>query len=206
MTSTPEPSPDRTAIRFTGMGDYIAAIPALLGFYPERSIVLLGHDDATCQTGPTARFDLVLTPGGDLAPPCHTGIAEMVRLCKQQGAQRMFCVVVDDRPIDAALPAITDRLVKSLAAEGDDDWDADLVDLFVIRRIAVDERWTCAHGDAGRLPDPEINEATLARMLDGRPVQRSRSELVERLTEEGRGVTEADCRAAGRPRRGGGRR
>ena len=44
------------AMKIDSLGDLVAAVPALLGFYPTRSVVLLAHDEVTGRIGATAEY------------------------------------------------------------------------------------------------------------------------------------------------------
>lgn len=78
------------AMKIDSLGDLLAAVPALLGFYPTRSVVLLAHDEVTGRIGATARTDLEVTRSGGLRKDCRTHIAEAVGLLRRQGADRLF--------------------------------------------------------------------------------------------------------------------
>ncbi|MDF0532142.1 DUF4192 domain-containing protein [Tsukamurella sp. 8F] len=195
-------------VRLSEPGDLLAALPGLIGFYPERSMVLIGYDEVTRWTGPVARFDLVLDGEGGLTSAGHRGIADTVRLCKRYGALRILAAVVDDRVTPPVMERIHDRLLVALMADGDGDWDAELEDLFLVRRIAEGELWVCTHGGRGRLPDPGISPVTLARVVDGGSIHSSRTELAAHFAETGPGIGWAQCIAAERAvrrRRGEGR-
>lgn len=60
--SSSDHPPTTTPGKLTGPGDLIAALPGILGFYPQESVVLVGldhHSDPRCATlGPVMRADL----------------------------------------------------------------------------------------------------------------------------------------------------
>ena len=184
---------DTHALKIDSVGDLLAAVPALVGFYPERSVVVLAHDDVTGRIGATARIDLGLTRAGALRADCRRHLAEALRLLRQQGAERLFCVVVDDRSLTKATPAIVQCLEGLLPADDTSDVDIVLIDLIFVPAVAAGARWLCRHGETGRVADPHTSPATLAAALEGRPVRGSRSDLLDLVAEEGEGVLPGEC-------------
>ncbi|WP_238218772.1 DUF4192 domain-containing protein [Tsukamurella pulmonis] len=184
------------AMKIDSVGDLVAAVPALLGFYPERSVILLAHDDVTRRIGATARTDLGLTRVGDLRKDARAHLTEAVGMLRAQGADRLFCLVVDDRPLVRATPALMQVLEdagrSSIVAEP----DLEIVDVLIVERIAYGQRWLCGHGESGALPDPESSPVMLAAVMEGRIIHRSRTELTAQLAEEGTGIVADRCRDA----------
>ncbi|WP_159103255.1 DUF4192 domain-containing protein [Tsukamurella sp. 1534] len=181
-------------LRLDSVGDVLAAVPALLGFYPTRSVVLLAHDEVTRRIGATARVDLGLTRAGTLRVDCRRHLGAAVRLLRQQGVDRLLCVVVEERSLAKATPALVHALEEHLRAVDADEEDLELLDLIFVPVLAGGERWVCRHGESGRMADPADSPATLAAAFAGRPVRRSRDELIGLLAEEGPGVGEVRCR------------
>ncbi|NKY18088.1 DUF4192 domain-containing protein [Tsukamurella spumae] len=185
-----------TAMKIDSVGDLLAAIPALLGFYPDRSVVLLAHDEVTGRIGATARIDLGLTKAGDLRKDCRRHLGEAVRLLRIQGADRVFCVVVDDRPLVRATPALLQVLQQYARSRSLAEPDLEIEDVMLLPRVAAGERWVCRHGESGAVPDPETSPVMLAALVEGRTVHRSRSALTDLLAEEGAGIVADRCRDA----------
>ncbi|MET8997197.1 DUF4192 domain-containing protein [Amycolatopsis sp. NPDC004169] len=161
----------------------VASIPALLGFVPHDSLVLLSaltHEQGKVSTGPIARIDLAhIThdPGdavkqfnrlcGDLPVLCVTGI--LVR------------TVDDNAATDDSLPlrAEVDTVVARLAEHGFID-----VDVVHVPAIAEGARWR-SYLDADRtgvLPDSATTPAAVAAVAAGRTIAASRDELAARFT------------------------
>lgn len=177
-------------------GDLIAAVPALLGFYPTRSVVLLAHDEVTRRIGATARTDLGRNRAGGLRKDCRTHIAEAVRLLRAQGADRLICVAIDDRPLGVVVPGLLQVLEDAARSREPADPDLEIADVIMLGRIAAGERWLCRHGESGALPDPGTSPAMLAAVVDGRTVHASRDALTDLLALDGPGVVADRCRDA----------
>ncbi|MFR9750332.1 DUF4192 domain-containing protein [Nocardia sp. 004] len=178
-------------------GDLIAAVPAMLGFTPERSLVVfvLRHEVA----GPAVveavvRFDL----------DAHdTPATTVARICAQDGATEVLAVVVDDRvpetdsdrrhcaarhPADGHRGDVSaDTLGRQLAAYG-----ISLGGVWAVRAIEAGQRWWALAGPDrhGMLRDPAASLVAVSHVLDGRPIRGFRSELVELVAVDPQAHTE----------------
>ena len=175
-------APDRSAARSTPSpplrvgtpGELVAAVPALIGFHPNESLVVIG-------TGGASGRRIGLTLRVDLPPPEH--VIELA------------AVVVDslfaDTPSGAAVIVIADGPEGAPPA-------ADLVDLVVTRLEAreVDvhtvlwasgtaggSHWRCydACACAGTVPDPATTATMAAAVAGGQVVLPDRAALVGRV-------------------------
>jgi hypothetical protein len=161
----------------------VASLPALLGFIPGDSLVLitaLTNDDGSVTTGPLTRIDLTRLTGhaddcvrqftrqcGDLPVLCVTGI--VVR------------TVDEDNAGDDLLPlrADVDTVVTKLADHGFTD-----VDLVHVPAVAEGARWR-SYRDTDRtgvLPDPAATAAAAAAVAAGHIIAASREDLAARFT------------------------
>lgn len=183
-------------MKINSIGDVLAATPALLGFFPARSVVLLALDDSTGRIGASARTDLGLARGGGLRKDCRRYIGEALQLLRSQGADRVFCVVVDDRSLAKATSALVQTLEHHSLARSITDEDIEITDLLFVPRLAVGERWVCKHGESGAMPDPHASPVMLAAVVEGRTIYRSREELTVQFAEEGPGIVADRCRDA----------
>ncbi|MFT4043868.1 MAG: DUF4192 domain-containing protein [Gordonia sp. (in: high G+C Gram-positive bacteria)] len=175
----------------------LTAIPALLGFLPERSLILVDlgsggrvgtimrHDlDLYADGSPSGEMAAVIgTLGGILASGIHSGGS------RSGGGQRsvVVAVICDDR-----FDATDIRYRPTLAMV--DDRCADFGGLahgFILPRFVAGTRWhrTWSHGvggvgeHAGVLGDPRSCPTALARAVaDGRRILHSRSEMRAMLT------------------------
>jgi hypothetical protein len=160
----------------------VASLPALLGFIPDDSLVLISaliNDDGSVTIGPLARIDLTRLTGhaedcarhfnrqcGDLPVSCVIGI--VVRTVVRESA-------------DGSLPRRTDvdSVIEQLAEHGFTD-----VDVVHVPAVADGARW-CSYRDAGRtgvLPDPAATAAAAAAVAAGHTIAASREDLAARFT------------------------
>ncbi|GAC68915.1 DUF4192 domain-containing protein [Gordonia soli] len=190
-----------TTDRRQGMFDpttLLTALPALLGFIPERSIILIAFaaDDSICAT---MRHDLVLTPAGAPHRSMPVLLRELGEICVRYAATSVLLVIVDDRypgddPRYRRIAAVADR---HLAASGGvyaaffaDDltegrpwrtiWHpTDDLDRFpppIVMPAGVDE--------AGFVRDPHTSATAMREAItSGRRILAKRSEMVAMLSE-----------------------
>lgn len=169
-----ESTPDYPAdprLRVDRPGELIAALPAMLGFVPERSLVVA----VLCRPSPGAataieavvRFDLEA-----VSDPRHreqfTECLESI--CAREQATGVLAVLVEDRPVLARAGALLDRLgATGIAVRG--AWS--------VPAIAAGARYRSLFDPTagGRVPDPASSPVALARVLDGKQIRRSRREL-----------------------------
>ncbi|MGW4848697.1 DUF4192 domain-containing protein [Nocardia brasiliensis] len=180
-------------------GDLIAGVPAMIGFAPERSLVVLvlravpDRDDGAIIDA-VMRFDLDQEGGrGRLR-------AEQVARCVAQvsahdDVAEVLAVVVDDRSVEPDLcgsdivarcgigrfDMLVAALARRLAAQ-----DIALAGAWAVREIQPGERWWSLFGEqrSGLLADPATSAVALSQVLDGRPVLGSRAELAAMVTED----------------------
>ncbi|CAN3128503.1 DUF4192 domain-containing protein [Mycobacterium sp. smrl_JER01] len=165
MATTPRPESalDRP-------GALIAALPAVLGFVPEKSLVLVTVEDG--HMGAVLRADL------DDPPPDQ--LCQLAELAAASGAESAMAVIVDD--IGAGCPMCADehgRIAGELTVELDAQ-GVELIAAHVVAAIAAGERWYCADGcgRSGVVEDPAASPTAVAAVLDGRRLYGRRDELV----------------------------
>ncbi|MFJ9782533.1 DUF4192 domain-containing protein [Amycolatopsis sp. NPDC101161] len=143
----------------------LAAIPALIGFVPTDSLVIVAavvHADGTVRAGRISRFDLDLAmrlPG--------MVVTTLSRALGGQPVRRLTGAVVHDNssatndlPYRAQLHELTHRLHEAGFTN---------VELLHVPAFTAGAVWSC-YGDAdhtGTLPDPAISPATTERVLHG---------------------------------------
>ncbi|WP_327150532.1 DUF4192 domain-containing protein [Nocardia sp. NBC_01329] len=171
-------------------GDLLAAIPAMLGFRPERSLVL-----AVLCASPTAesavidlvvRFDLRHPDTGSPAA-IDTLAAAATRVCARPGVVGVLVVLVDDERYDdeqalrQRVPVLGE-LEKQLSARS-----VPIRGGWAARSISAGQPWWSVTGlpRRGRISDPVASTVTLGRVLEGRPIRRSRSELTGLVAADG---------------------
>jgi hypothetical protein len=155
--------------RFSRPGALIAALPAVLGFVPERSLVLvsLEHGDM----GAVMRADLSKVLDGDLS--------HLAELASASGADSVVAVIVDAE--GAGCPMcnqdyrdLCDELTSALSVHGLELYAGHVVD-----RVEAGGRWHCVDGCGafGAVEDPMASPLAAAAVLDGRRLYRRRADL-----------------------------
>ncbi|MFB7875206.1 DUF4192 domain-containing protein [Nocardia sp. NPDC056064] len=166
----------RRLLRVADAGELIAALPAMLGFVPERSLVVaVLHGPG--QVGGAAieavvRFDL--DGAGDPRhieqfTACVSGV-----VVREQGTG-VLAIVVDDRaPSSAAALLRTAVLLDALGAEG-----IAVRGAWSVPAIAAGQRYRNLFepGADGYVGDPAASMIAVSQVLDGRQIRRSRTEL-----------------------------
>ena len=149
----------------------IAALPAVLGFVPEKSLVLVTVDRG--EMGCVMRVDL------------SEGLAESVgHLAEVAAAARpdsAIAVVIDEngascRMCNDEYRELADHLAATLGELG-----IELLAAHVVDRVAAGGRWHCVDGcgNAGTVEDPSASPLAVAAVLDGRRLYARRAELQE---------------------------
>jgi hypothetical protein len=138
-------------------GVLIAALPAVLGFVPEKSLVLVTVDRG--EMGCVMRVDL-----SDELPHSLAHIADVAAAAKPESA---IAVVIDEdgascRMCNDEYRELADRLTTALANRG-----IELLAAHVVDRVAAGGRWHCADGCGN------------AGTVDGRRLYARRAELQE---------------------------
>lgn len=156
-------------------GVLIAALPAVLGFVPEKSLVLVTA--AHGEMGAVLRADL---PGEGEGEVDGDSLSHFAELAAASQAEIAIAVIVDEGGADCRMCADEYReLAHELAAELA-RWDIELFAAHVVDKVAVGGRWYCADGcgSAGVVEDPSASPIAAAAVLDGRRLYARRSELV----------------------------
>jgi hypothetical protein len=161
-------------VRISEPGELIAALPALLGFRPRRSLVVicLGGSPTTVQC--VMRQDL---PDGVVAADDRFGLEQIAVVCANSGADAVVVVVVDDR--DTTHAASTCLAFVDLFTAILQDVGVPVRSAHATTDIVAGQPWWGLAGDlrGGSLPDPTASRVALAQVLRGRPILGSRDEL-----------------------------
>lgn len=174
-------------------GALIAALPAILGFVPEKSLILVSVDGG--ELGSVLRVDLTEVLADNVGR-----LAEVAAAAAPAGA---IAVIVDGQ--GARCPVCNDehrRLVDDLT-ESLSDHDIVLLAAHVVDRVARGGRWHCPDGcgAGGPVDDPDASPLAAAAVLEGRRLYARRSDLQAVITPDDPGrcsaVAEAidDCAA-----------
>lgn len=200
MTSLPLPASDGPAV-LIDPDRLLAAIPGLLGFIPERSLVLLAFEEPATLIA-SMRQDLGFTDTGRPDTAMRAQLRELGEIVAGFGAAGVVAVVVDDRfdRGDAAAELVRYGAVFR-AVEGRFGEAGGVCAGFVIGELSVGAEWFTAwepyrragrhHPPAplrgpiaasGRLSDPLLSPVALERAVyGGRPVLSRRSDLIALL-------------------------
>lgn len=150
-------------------GALIAALPAILGFVPEKSLVLVSLEDGGL--GSVMRADL----SDEL--PDHVG--ELAEVAAAADPDAAIMVIVDAEGAQCPVcneeyRTLCDALTEALEQHGIDRYGAHVVD-----QIAPGGRWHCADGcgDGGEIDDPSSSPLAVAAVLEGRRLYSRRADL-----------------------------
>jgi hypothetical protein len=159
----------------------VASIPALIGFVPHESLVLLttlAHGNGSVTTGPLMRVGLT-----HLVQDAEDCIGRFAKRFADLPVDCVIGIVVRDLTQDTAgespLRERVDTVVALLAENGFTD-----LDIVHVPAIAADARWR-SYLDPGRtgvLPDPATTAIAVAAAVAGRPVAARREDIAARYT------------------------
>lgn len=152
-------------------GKLIAALPAVLGFVPEKSLVLVTIERG--QLGCVMRADI----GGDtLGAAVH-----MADVAAISGPDSAVLVIVDEEGATCRMCSDDHRELAGAVGDALDAHGIELWAAHVVDRVALGGRWHCADGcgNNGSVDDPSSSPLALAAVLDGRPLFANRNELVD---------------------------
>jgi hypothetical protein len=157
-------------------GALIAALPAILGFVPEKSLILVSIDGG--ELGSVLRVDL-----SDELTDTIGHLADVAAAAAPAGA---IAVIVD--AAGARCPVCNDqhrRLVGDLSRELSRN-DIVLLDAHVVDRVAHGGRWHCVDGcgAGGPVDDPEASPLAAAAVLEGRRLYPRRADLQAVITPD----------------------
>ena len=150
-------------------GALIAALPAVLGFVPENSLVLVSLDGG--ELGSVMRIDL-----GDGLVDRIEHLAEVAAAAEPDAA---IAVVVDAE--GAQCPGCNEeyRELCEMLREALSQNGIVLLAAHVVDRVAFGGRWHCADGcgASGEVDDPSASPLAVAAVLDGRRLYLRRADL-----------------------------
>ncbi|MEZ0353640.1 DUF4192 domain-containing protein [Mycobacterium sp. pR1184] len=157
-------------------GTLIAALPAVLGFVPENSLVLVSLDRG--ELGAVLRVDLSEELVGRIG---H--LAEVTAAAAPEAA---IAVIVDDE--GAHCPQCNEeyRQLCAMLAEVLSEHNIELLAAHVVDRVARGGRWHCVDecGAGGTVEDPSASPLAAAAVLEGRRLYLRRADLLAVLAVE----------------------
>ena len=168
-------------------GALIAALPAVLGFVPEQSLVLVTLDRG--ELGCVMRADLAAVLGPDL----EGELAHLAEVATRGAPDAAIAVIVDELGAGCRMCNDNHRFLADALTDALDGQGIELRDIHVVERIAAGARWHCADGcgRGGTVEDPSSSPVAAAAVLDGRRLYRRRSELQDVIA-----ISDADHTAA----------
>ena len=150
-------------------GALIAALPAVLGFVPEKSLVLVNLDRATM--GAVMRVDL--------SPQLIDNVDHLAEVASAAQPDAAIAVIVDAQGAGCRLCGdeyrdLADGLTESLAAHDITLWAVHVVD-----KVARGGSWHCVDncGSRGAVDDPSASPLAAAAVLEGRRLYGRRADL-----------------------------
>ncbi|WP_292991003.1 DUF4192 domain-containing protein [Mycobacterium sp.] len=150
-------------------GAVIAALPAVLGFVPEQSLVLLSIDNG--ELGSVLRVDL--------SDAVADQIGHLAEVAAAAGPEAAIAVIVDAD--GAGCPMCNDQYRDLCSSLTDELSRRDIVlwAVHVVDRVAVGGRWHCVDdcGAGGLVDDPSASPLAVAAVLDGRRLYARRADL-----------------------------
>lgn len=168
------PSTHRPDAPLDRPGALIAALPAVLGFVPEKSLVLV--------TGADGEMGAVLRT--DLGAGLDERMAQLADLASASRAEIAVAVFVDEESAGCGMCAQEFRDAARVLAGELAERDIELFGAHVVDKVAAGGRWYCADGcgHAGPVEDPAASPLAAAAVLDGRRLYAHRDELLAVVT------------------------
>jgi hypothetical protein len=150
-------------------GALIAALPAVLGFVPENSLVLVSVGDG--ELGSVLRVDL--------SEELVDRVEHLAEVAAAAGPEAAIAVIVDAD--GAQCPGCNEeyRQLSTALTEALARHDIELWAVHVVDRVALGGRWHCVDGcgSAGAVDDPSASPVAAAAVLEGRRLYPRRADL-----------------------------
>jgi Domain of unknown function (DUF4192) len=150
-------------------GALIAALPAVLGFVPEKSLVLVTID----------RGELGCVMRVDLSPELPGSVGHLAEVAGSARPDAAIAVVVDAEGAGCRLCNDEYRDLHEALADGLAGYAIELLDFHVVDTVGPGGRWHCLDGSGGTVDDPSASPLAMAAVLDGRRLYARREELLE---------------------------
>jgi hypothetical protein len=149
----------------------IAALPAVLGFVPEKSLVLVTLEDGGL--GCVMRVDLSEALVGSLA--------HIADVAAGNGPDAAVAVIVDDDGASCRMCLDEHQFLAGVLEQQLDGRGVELLAAYVVDRLEAGGRWHRADGQpgSGTIEDPMSSPLAAAAVLDGRRLYAKRAELQE---------------------------
>jgi Domain of unknown function (DUF4192) len=157
-------------------GVLIAALPAVLGFVPENSLILVSLGDG--ELGSVMRVDL--------SEELLGRVGHLAEVAAAAQPEAMVAVIVDAD--GAQCPGCNEEYRQLCAAltEALAQHDIELLASHVVDRVALGGRWHCVEdcGASGLVEDPSASPLAAAAVLEGRRLYPRRADLQAVITPD----------------------
>jgi hypothetical protein len=151
----------------------IAALPAVLGFIPEKSLVLVTLEDG----------ELGCVMRADLSDDACDVVVHMAAVAAASCPDGAIVVIVDEDGASCRMCNDDYRELTRVATYALEEHGIELRDAHVVDRVAAGGRWHRADGPGGGVvEDPSSSPLAVAAVLDGRRLCASRDELLDVIT------------------------
>jgi hypothetical protein len=161
----------------------IAALPAVLGFVPEKSLVLVSIGDN--ELGSVMRVDL--------SEALADQIGQLAEVASAASPEAAIVVIVDADGADCPMcnqqyRDLCAALTEELSQRNIELWAAHVVD-----QVAAGGRWHCVDGcgAGGVIDDPSASPVAMAAVLDGRRLYARRADLQSVIAADERAASAA---------------
>ncbi len=150
-------------------GALIAALPAVLGFVPENSLVLVSFGGG--ELGSVLRVDL--------SEELVNRVGHLVEVTAAAEPESVIAVIVDADGAHCASCIEEYRQLCGVLAEALSQHNIELWAAHVVDQVALGGRWHCVDGcgSAGLVDDPSASPLAAAAVLDGRRLYPRRADL-----------------------------
>lgn len=154
-------------------GSLIAAIPAILGFVPEKSLVLVSLH----QRGPGREMGAVMRV--DLEPDLISGVDRLADVAATARPDGAIAVIVDADGARCPVCNEDHRELSAALADALEERGITLWAVHVVDEVGPGGRWHCVDGCGcrGDVDDPAASPVTAAAVLDGRRLYARRADL-----------------------------
>jgi hypothetical protein len=148
-------------------GALIAALPAVLGFVPEKSLVLVTID----------RGELGCVMRVDLSVELFDSVCHVADVAASAGPDAAIAVVVDAEGAGCRLCNDDYRDLWEALKDRLEGHAIELLDFHIVDTVSQDGRWHGLDGRWGTVDDPSASPLAMAAVLDGRRLYARREEL-----------------------------
>lgn len=167
--------PAITSVRLTHVSDLLGALPALLGFYPEESIVVMcmGGPRRTEFTGFIRADFPTSVDGSPSEQPLQEAVSSFREFCTRNGVDAVLLALISAAD-QVQLAEAADYVAQALEAS-----EISVGAIYLAPAIGAGERWVAHYPayDEGVITDPRESEVAAELVAAGRLIRRSRADI-----------------------------